>query len=303
MHMYFFLSGATIGSTDTCIPTIGLAARTRCAKLRLRALSRGPRWRTAPRPLARGTSPSRSCLAQVFILRATQQNTMASFIRSACRSAVSISRSVVPKHLLSKQSPSLASPLRFYAIAKRVAPPPPIIIPPKDGNKNSPDDKVLMLDVKRKVLDLLEREGPMSRRAMYDDHLAAIYPTAPFSPNPPPRPLWLRAQYSPAEERVYLTMSKFKRKLIRSLAYDGTVSVITVRKVRLLLAEIDASETSPEILYRKEKMERLVASESDKSFVWILASWIVSLKQKSLQRHQREAHALGHTAPTRFKRA
>ncbi|OAV93972.1 hypothetical protein PTTG_08322 [Puccinia triticina 1-1 BBBD Race 1] len=229
---------------------------------------------------------------------------MASFIRSACRSAAHISRNAVPNKVFRSQLPATTAPLRLYATAKpagvTIA---PIVIPPKDGNKNSPDDKVLMLDVKKKVLELLEKEGPMSRRKMYDDHLAQIYPTAPFVPNTPPRPLWLRKQYTPEEERVYLTMSKFKRQLIRSLAADGTVSVITVRKVRHLLAEIDESEKSEEILNRKKAMERLVASETDKTFVWILDSWIRSLKQKSLERSQREAKLLGHTAPTRFKRA
>ncbi|PLW55750.1 hypothetical protein PCANC_01590 [Puccinia coronata f. sp. avenae] len=229
-------------------------------------------------------------------------------IRSACRSAACLSRSAVSTPLLSTQF----SQIRFYAITKTPPTatsnkassiPPPTVFPPKNGNTNSPDDKVLMLEVKKKVLELLEKEGPMSRRKMYDDHLAQIFPTAPFAPNPPPRPLWLRKEYSPDEERVYLTMSKFKRKLIRSLTHDGTVSVITVRKVRHLLAEIDESEKAEEVLYRKQKMEQLVASESDKNFVWILDSWITTLKQKSLERSQREAHLLGHTAPTRFKRA
>jgi len=222
---------------------------------------------------------------------------MASLLRSVCRSAAYIHRSPLSNQLL-----------RFYAATKTASPksnslPPPTVFPPKDGNKNSPDDKVMMLQVKKKVLDLLETEGPMSRRKMYDDHLTQIFPTAPFAPNPPPRPLWLRKEYSPEEERVYLTMSKFKRKLIRSLVHDGTVSVITVRKVRHLLAEIDEAEKSDEILTRKQKMEQLVAAESDKTFVWILEHWIKSLKQKSLERSQREARLLGHTAPTRFKRA
>ncbi|KAA1108267.1 hypothetical protein PGT21_006285 [Puccinia graminis f. sp. tritici] len=230
---------------------------------------------------------------------------MTSIVRTACRSVAQISRNAVANQLLRTQSPTLTAQIRSYATAKKavrvnVA---PTVIPPKDGNKNSPDDKVLMLDVKKKVLDLLEKEGPMSRRKMYDDHLSSIYPTAPFVPNPPPRPLWLRTQYSPEEERVYLTMSKFKRQLIRSLTADGTVSVITVRKVRHLLAEVDESDKSEELAHRKKKMESVVASETEKTFVWILDSWITTLKQKSLERCQREAKLLGHTPPTRFKKA
>lgn len=180
---------------------------------------------------------------------------------------------------------------------------PAVINQPKDGNQDSKDDKVWLREVKKKVLEILEKEGPMSRRKMYDEHLANIFPTAPFAPNPPPRPLWLRSQYSPQEERVYLTMSKFKRRLIRALVYDGNVSVMTVFKIRKLIAEIDETEKAPEVLSRKEKMERLVASESDKTFVWILDSWVKLLKQKSLQRTQQEAKLKGHTAPSRFKNA
>ncbi|PLW19545.1 hypothetical protein PCANC_09060 [Puccinia coronata f. sp. avenae] len=201
-------------------------------------------------------------------------------IRSACRSAACLSRSAVSTPLLSTQF----SQIRFYAITKTPPTaisnkassiPPPTVFPPKDGNTNSPDDKVLMLEVKKKVLELLEKEGPMSRRKMYDDHLAQIFPTAPFAPNPP------RGR----------------------CGYGRSIHLTKKGKVRHLLAEIDESEKAEEVLYRKQKMEQLVASESDKNFVWILDSWITTLKQKSLERSQREAHLLGHTAPTRFKRA
>ncbi|POV96876.1 hypothetical protein PSHT_14887 [Puccinia striiformis] len=206
---------------------------------------------------------------------------MASFIRSAMSIGVSISRSVVPKicrpaslrHFVFTQSPNgwlhhLQS--LFH----------------QGWQQEFTDDKVLMLDVKRKCW--ISWNGKVRcqtgdvRRPSCGDISYSTFLT--------------ESTTQTALATIFTTQKN-------DLAYDGTVSVITVRKVRLLLAEIDASETSPEILYRKEKMERLVASESDKSFVWILASWIVSLKQKSLQRHQREAHALGHTAPTRFKRA
>jgi hypothetical protein len=174
-------------------------------------------------------------------------------------------------------------------------------VPPKDGNTNSPDDKVLMLEVKKTVMDLLEKEGPMSRRKIYDDHLSQIYPIAPFVANPPPSSLRLQKQSNFEPERVYLTMSKVKDKVIRDLVDDGIVSVITIRKAQHLIAAIDALDNVEEITYRKQKLERLVASESEKTFVWILNSWIVPLPRKSFQRSQREPKIPGHTQPTPFK--
>ncbi|MBW0466445.1 hypothetical protein O181_006160 [Austropuccinia psidii MF-1] len=177
------------------------------------------------------------------------------------------------------------------------------VTPPKEASQNSSDDRVLLGEVKAKVLEILEKEGPVSRRKIYDDHLSKMFRLSPFTPNPPPRPLWMRSQYSPEEERVYLTMSKFKRRLIRGLVKDGSVAVMTVAKIKRLIEEIDETEKREDILIRKTKMERAVASETDKTFVWILEHWVTLLKQQAVNKALNQAAITGRPVASRFKRA
>ncbi|KNZ51973.1 uncharacterized protein VP01_3746g2 [Puccinia sorghi] len=180
----------------------------------------------------------------------------------------------------------------------------PTVIPPKDGNTNSPDDRVMLLEVKKTVLDLLEKQGPMSRRKIYDDHLSQIYPIAPFVPNSPTNSPWHRRQSSSEKERVYLTMSKLKDILIRNLVDDGVISLMTVRKIQHLVAAIDESrKKEDQVSTRVKKLERVIASESETTFVWILNSWLASLNTKCWSPSERVAKLPGRTktASTQFK--
>ncbi|CAH7688063.1 hypothetical protein BY996DRAFT_2129543 [Phakopsora pachyrhizi] len=169
---------------------------------------------------------------------------------------------------------------------------------------NSPESKVLIPKVKEKILEILDREGPMSRRDIFDKHLSKLFPTSPLAPNPPIRPIWMRDQYTPTEEKVYLTMNKYKRHLIKTLVNKNQVAVMTVYRLKKLISEVDKNESREEVLRSKVLMERCVENEkNDKTFVWVLERWVTDLKHRSVSKSLEEARITGRPVASRFKAA
>ncbi|KAH9823586.1 hypothetical protein DFH28DRAFT_363061 [Melampsora americana] len=136
------------------------------------------------------------------------------------------------------------------------------------SNISSPTSSGTKVDlslVKRKLIDILEEKGPISRRKLYDDHMSTLFPVEAFTPNQPPRPLWLRT--TPEPPPVYLTMSKFKKEVLGSLAREKLIGIVTVFKVKKALEVLDLQGGL------RKKIEDAISNEPVDGHVCVTGKW------------------------------
>lgn len=151
--------------------------------------------------------------------------------------------------------------------------------------------KVDLSLVKRKLIDILEEKGPISRRRLYDDHISTLYPVEPFTPNQPPRPLWLRT--TPEPPPVYLTMSKFKKEVLGSLAREKSIGIVTVFKIK---KAVELLELQGDL---RKKIEDAISNEPADAHVCVTGKWWREFMGKVAMDSMAQAQARSSAKPTK----
>ncbi|EGG01203.1 uncharacterized protein MELLADRAFT_111241 [Melampsora larici-populina 98AG31] len=113
----------------------------------------------------------------------------------------------------------------------------------------------------------------------------------PFTPNQPPRPLWLRT--TPEPPPVYLTMSKFKKEVLGSLAREKSIGIVTVFKIKKALEVVDLQGGL------RKRIEDAISNEPVDAHVCVTGKWWREFMGKVAKDSMAQAQARSAAKPTK----